>query len=126
MLRISIFDGEFLLGEGPLPLLCEIEGSVTPYGKECFAGLEETEKILEMCGDRYTVGRPSGDNMTVVIARKVGNDVMPVMRLDIHARNGTARAGIQTYDFPRWDAEPVCYAPDDDAVTILRKIIAAL
>jgi hypothetical protein len=123
---ILIYDGEFFADEAPLPLLCEIEGSVTPYGREPFGILEEAEKVLEMCGERYTVGRPTGDGMTVVVARKVGNDVMPVVRLGILARNGTASASIQTYDFPRWDAEPVCYAPDDDAVMILRKIIASL
>ncbi|WP_321927892.1 hypothetical protein [Paraburkholderia guartelaensis] len=123
---ILIYDGEFFAGEAPLPLLCEIEGSVTPYDREPFGVLEEAEKILEMCGERYTVGRPSGDCLTVVVARKHKNDVMPVVRLDIHARNGMARASIQTYDFPRWDSEPVYYAPEDDAVTILRKIIASL
>ncbi|RQM50963.1 hypothetical protein EHZ19_02170 [Paraburkholderia bannensis] len=123
---ISIYDGEYFAGESPLPLLCEIEGSVTPYGREPFGILEEAEKVLEMCEERYGAARPSGDCMTVVVARKVGNDVMPVVRLDIHARNGTARASIQTYDFPSWNAEPTTYAPDDDAVTILRKVIAAL
>ncbi|WP_321910286.1 hypothetical protein [Paraburkholderia sp. J11-2] len=126
MLKISIFDGEFVPGEAPLPLLCEIDGSVAPYDKEPYGPLEEAEKVLELCGERYTVGRPSGNGMTVVVGRKFESNEMPVVRLDIHARNGIARASIQTYDYPRWDAEPTYYAPEDDAVTILRKIIASL
>ncbi|WP_322092621.1 hypothetical protein [Paraburkholderia bannensis] len=123
---ILIYDGDFFAGEAPLPLLCEIEGSLTSYSKEPLDTLEEAEKILEMRGEQYTVGRPSGDCMTVVIGRKHKGNVMPMVRLDIHARNGIARASIQTYDFPSWNAEQVRYTPDDDAVMILRKIIASL
>lgn len=126
MLKISVFDGEFLFGEVPLPLLCDIEGSVTPDGREPFGPLEEAERVLEMCCERYTVGRPSGDFMTVHIGRKTETDVEPLVRLDILAREGIAHVSIQSRSWPRWDAEPVYYAPDDDAVTILRKVIAAL
>lgn len=126
MLEISIFDGELVPGEAPLPLLCEIEGSVVPDGKEPFGPLEEAEKILEMCRERYTVARPNCDFITVCVGRKRETDVELLVRLDILARDGIARTSIRNREWPRWDAEPTNYAPEDDAIAIVLKVIASL
>jgi hypothetical protein len=126
MLKILFFDGEFLRGEASLPLLGEIEGRVTSDGIEPIGPLEEAEKVLEMCCERYTVARPSRDFMTVAIARKTEADVEPLVRLDILARDGIAHVSIQSSSWPRWDAEPAYYTPEDDAVAIVRKVLASL
>ncbi|ASV96817.1 hypothetical protein [Paraburkholderia aromaticivorans] len=123
MLRISIFDGDFHGTMEELTHVCDIEGCVIPDDRPPFSLLEESLRVLEMCVERYTVPRPRGPCFTVFIGRMNGTEMTIVVRLDIFARDGLVRAGVEGI-LPGWDAEPTHYLPDDDVVTIVRKLIA--
>ncbi|MFC5431083.1 hypothetical protein ACFPTO_20090 [Paraburkholderia denitrificans] len=123
MLKITIYDGEYSRPMACLARLCEIEGSVTPFDRPPFSVLEEALRVLEMCADRYSIQPLSGTYFTVAIGRKVGDEVTPLLRLDGCTQNGWASASAVGQG-PRWDTAPVRYEPGDDAVEIVRKILA--
>lgn len=126
MLEISFYDGEFVGEMSPLSRICIVEGRVTPYGREPFSPVEETWRLLQMCAEKYAAPSPRGDCFTVFIGTKNRNntDVEPLARLEVYAHNGIAVASVVSRK-PRWDTERVSYAPDDDAVAIVCKILRA-
>ena len=123
-LHIEIFDGECIADPRALPTLVDLTGSVTPYGRPPYSAMEEALRVLEMCAERYSTARPSGRCFTVLISRSAGQEVTPLLRLDVLARNGLASAGV-VGEPPNWETEPVTYSLDDDAVEIVRKLLAA-
>jgi hypothetical protein len=125
ILTIAFYDGEYDGDMAPLVLICEIEGSAVPDGRPPYSPLEEALKLLEVCADRYSTPRPSCDCFTVFIGRKTGIAIRPLARLDVYARNGYASASVLSADSPRTDTESIRYSLDDDALTIMRKILEA-
>ncbi|MBB5427483.1 hypothetical protein HDG40_005662 [Paraburkholderia sp. JPY158] len=123
MLKISIFDGEAAAPD-TLIHLCDIDGSDVPNDQPPFSVLEETLRVLEMCRERCIVPRLGGRCFTVAIGRKAGSKVTPLVRLDGYAHQGWASAHVIGRP-PSWSTEPVYYSPDDDAVEIVRKLLAA-
>lgn len=123
VLRIELLDGEYISHAVSLTQLCVIEGSVTPYGRPRLTVFQEALRILELCEEKYSTPHPSGPCFTALISRKTGGASTPVMRLDVFARNGSACAGVESINYPGWDTERVSYAPDDDAIEIVRKIL---
>lgn len=123
MLTIAIFDGEYDGDLSALTHLCDIAGSVVPDGCPAYPPLEEALQLLEMCADKYSTPGPSGDCLTGFIGRKIGDKVNLLARLDVFAHNGEAHASVPCHSSPRWDTEQVRYLPDDDVVTIVRKIL---
>jgi hypothetical protein len=124
ILTIAFYDGEYDGDMAPLVLICEIEGSAVPDGRPPYSPLEEALKVLELCADRDSTPRPS-DCFTVFIGRKTGTAIRPLARLDVYARNGYASASVLSTDSPRTDTESIRYSLDDDALTIVRKILEA-
>ncbi|MEX3926711.1 hypothetical protein AB4Y36_22140 [Paraburkholderia sp. BR10936] len=122
MLQITIFDGEAAEPD-TLVHLCDIEGYVEAYDRPHFSTLEEALRVLQMCEERYSTPRLRGRCFTVAIGRKEGPEVTPLVRLDGYAHNGWASAHV-IGTAPSWSTEPVTYAPDNDAVEIVRKILA--
>jgi hypothetical protein len=123
LLAISVYDGEYAGDIALLAHICDIEGSVVPHGRPLFSLFEEALKMLELCAEKYsTPGLPS-QCLTVFVGRKTSTGIQPLARLDVVARNGLAGASI-TSAAPRVDSEPVRYASDDDALTIVRKVLA--
>ncbi|SDD96524.1 hypothetical protein [Paraburkholderia lycopersici] len=122
MLTITIYDGEIVAPDS-LVHLCDVEGSAEAYDRPPFTALEEALRVLEMCSDRYSTPHLSGTGFTVFIGNKEGLEVTPLVRLDGYAHNGYASAGIVGAG-PRFDTVPAKYAPDDDVVEIVRKILA--
>lgn len=122
MLKISMYDGDFFGRMEELTLICEIEGSVELYDGPSFDTLEETLRVLEICGDRYTVPQLIGRCFTVFVGRVSDAVVTPLARLDGYAHNGEATATVMS-ETSSWNTERVKYAPDDDAVEIVRKIL---
>jgi hypothetical protein len=124
LLTITFFDGEYMGDDALLTYICEVEGSVVPDSRPPFTLLQETMKVLEICADRYSAVRPSGDCFTVIIGRKAaGTEGDPLVRLDGYACNGYASASVLSSHAPCSDMEPVRYLPDDDVVTIAYKIL---
>jgi hypothetical protein len=121
-LVLDFYDGEYDGDRSALTHLCSIEGSVVPHGQHQFDTLEEASKLLELCADRYGSRRPCDSCFAVFIGRKSGDAVEPLARLDVYARDGHASASVVGFG-PRWDTEPVVYVPDDDVVTMVRKIL---
>jgi hypothetical protein len=126
MLKIMFYDGEYDGDLTALAPICEIDGSVVPEDRSPYTTLEETLRLLEMCADKYSVPRPLDKCFTVFIGRKAGGKVESLARLDVYAQNGSAVGSLLCEDSPRMDCEPVLYSPDDDVVTILRKLLAEL
>lgn len=118
MLTISIYDGDV----SALAHLCDIEGSVVPDDRPPFSVLEEALRVLEMCEERYSTLPLSGTGFTVFIGRKKGLEVTPLLRLDGYVRNEFASARVVGPE-SCWDTERVHCAPDEDAVTIVRKML---
>lgn len=122
MLKISFLEGEYNGDLAALTRICEIEASVVPEGRAPYAPLEEALRVLEIFEERYSTPRPAGTRFTVFVGRSRGIDVEPLARLDVYAKDGTACASVVGTG-PRYDTEPVYCAPDDDVVTIVRKIL---
>lgn len=122
MLTISIYDGEYAGDRDALTHVCDIEGSVEPHDRPPFTVLEEALRVLEMCEERYSMPPLSGTGFTVFIGRKTATGVTPLARLDGYARQGYASARVVGPGL-RWDTERVYFAPGDDAVTIVRKLL---
>ena len=122
MLKIAIYDGEAAVAD-TLVHLCDLEGSAEAYDRPSFSVLEEALRVLEICEDRYSTPRLGGRCFTVAIGRKDGDEVTPLLRLDGYAHNGYASAHVIGQS-PGWTTDPVRYDPDDDAVEIVRKILA--
>jgi hypothetical protein len=125
ILTIAFYDGEYDGDMAPLVLICEIEGSVVPHDRARFPILKEVSKLLEMSADKYSVPQPLSDCFTVFVGHKIGTAIRPLARLDVYARNGYARASVLSTDSPRTDTESIRYSLDDDALTIVRKILEA-
>ncbi|MEM5366430.1 hypothetical protein V4C53_10335 [Paraburkholderia azotifigens] len=96
-----------------------------PTNRPPFDPLEEALKVLEVCSEKYSTPHP-GDVFTVFIGRKDGVTVEPLARIDVYARDGVASSSVLLNTAPRFDTEQVCYAPEDDVVTIALKIISGL
>ena len=122
MLTISIYDGEYAGNRDALTHVCDIEGSVEPHDRPPFSDLEEARRVLEMCEERYSTPPLSGTGFTVFIGRKTATGVTPLARLDGYAGQGYASARV-VGPGSCWDAERVYCAPDEDAVTIVRKML---
>ncbi|CAJ6208696.1 Uncharacterised protein [Burkholderia pseudomallei] len=122
MLTISIYDGEYDGDVSALAHLCDIEGAVVPDDRPPFSVLEEALRVLEMCEERYSTPPLSGTGFTVFIGRKTATGVAPLARLDGYARQGYASARV-VGPGSCWDTERVYCAPDEDAVTIVRKML---
>jgi hypothetical protein len=122
-LKISVFDGEYFGSLQELTHLCDIEGSVTAYDTERCDVLSEALRVLEMSEERHTAPRLDRC-FTVFIGREVAGDMTTLVRLDGFADNGEASASVLSRSYPRWDTVHVMYTPDDDAVEIVRKLIA--
>ncbi|MFM0146553.1 hypothetical protein [Paraburkholderia sp. RL18-085-BIA-A] len=125
LLTIAMYNGEYDGNLDALKQLCVIEGNAVPDGRPPYSPLEEALKLLEVCADRYSTPRPSCDCFTVFIGRKTGIAIRPLARLDVYARNGYASASVLSADSPRTDTESIRYSLDDDALTIMRKILEA-
>ncbi|MCC8402017.1 hypothetical protein LJ655_08940 [Paraburkholderia sp. MMS20-SJTN17] len=126
LLTVSVYDGDFFGDLTTLAQICVLEGSIAPYSGALFSPLEESLRLLEMCAAERDTPRPRGDCFTVFIGRKGSSksEVKPLVRLDVYAHNGLAVASVVSRK-PRWDTERVSYAPDDDAVAIVCKILRA-
>lgn len=125
-LVVSVYDGEFFGDMSSLVRLYVVEGSAAPSGKDPSSALDEAWRLLEMYAEKYPTVPPRGDCFTVFIGGKSrgDNEVEPLVRLDVYAHNGVAVASVVSR-MPRWDTERVSYAPDDDAVAIVCKILRA-
>ncbi|WP_233799804.1 hypothetical protein [Paraburkholderia sp. HP33-1] len=124
MLKIAIYDGDFFGDMSELAHVCDFEGSVTPDDRPPFMPLEETLRMLAMYAKRYSVPRLLGPCFTVFIQRITGAEAITVVRLDGYARDGQVSAHVIGLP-PDWTTEPVRYEPDDDAVEVVRKLLAA-
>lgn len=122
-LRIALYDGDFNGDMTSLVHICDIEGSLVPDGRPPYGLLEEALRVLEICAEKHATPRPRGDCITVFIGRKANAAVCPCARLDVFAHNGEASASVMSRGSPRWDTQPVRYAPDDNVVAIVRKIL---
>ena len=123
MLKIAIYDGDFFGRMEELTLICVIEGGVEVHDRPSFDTLEETLRVLEICEDRYAVPQLIGPCFTVFVGRMSDAVVTPLARLDGYAHNGEATATVMS-ETPNWTTDPVRYDPNDDAVEIVRKILA--
>ncbi|MGF6976574.1 hypothetical protein QFZ94_005024 [Paraburkholderia sp. JPY465] len=123
-LKIAFYDGEFSGDVGELAHLCDVEGCVTPYDRPPYHTLEEVLRMLDLCEERYSTPCPNSGAMTVFIGRKKGNEVSPVARLDVYAKDGYVSASVVGLG-PRTDTTPTHFGPEDGAVTIARKVLAA-
>lgn len=124
MLTIAIYDGE---GSGGIPLhepLFELEGSVVHHdGLQPLSLLEEAGKVLEMCLDKYSTPAPPSDCFTVVVKRSRRGATELVARIDLVARNGRTNASVSLEHGDRAGVESVHVDPDDDAATIVLRIV---
>ncbi|RQM47133.1 hypothetical protein EHZ19_15885 [Paraburkholderia bannensis] len=123
-LKIAFYDGEFAGDVCALMHLCDVEGEVTPYDRAPYHTLEEVLCVLDLCEERYSTPCPTSGAMTVFVGRKRGNEVTPIARLDVYARDGYASASVVGLG-PRTDTSPVHFGPEDGAVVIARKVLAA-
>ncbi|WP_244145465.1 hypothetical protein [Paraburkholderia mimosarum] len=121
---IEMYDGQFFGEMSSLTKRCVVEGGVTPYDREPFSTLEEAWRLLEMCAEKYATPPPRGDCFTVFIGRKErgGEEVEPLVRLDLYAHNGEATACVMS-GTPSWNTERVRYQPEDSAVTIVLNVL---
>ncbi|MBB5427489.1 hypothetical protein HDG40_005668 [Paraburkholderia sp. JPY158] len=119
MLTIAIYDGEYYGDMRQLTHLCDVEGQVE---HDHFYALVETLRVLQLCTKERDIPRLTGDCFTVFVGRKSGAELIPLARMDVLAHNGRASASVVDGG-PRWDTEPAHYAPGDDAVEIVRKIL---
>ena len=71
-LRLAFYDGVFDGDLDALVHLCDVEGSVVPDDRPSFALLEEARRVLEMCREKYSAPRASGQHFTVLLGRKLG------------------------------------------------------
>lgn len=122
MLKIAIYDGDFFGDMTELTHVCELEGSIEAHDSPPFNTLEETLCVLEMNKEGYTIPRLIGPCFTVFIGRVSNATLTPLVRLDGYAHNGWASAHVRGAS-AGWTTEPVYYTPEDDAVTILRRIL---
>ncbi|WP_018436877.1 hypothetical protein [Paraburkholderia atlantica] len=119
MLTISIYDGEYDGDLSALAHMCDVDG---PVECDLCNALVEALRVLKLCTKPHDVPRLTGAAFTVFVGRKSGEEVVPLARMDVLAHNGTASASVSDAG-PRWDTEPAYYAPGDDAVEIVRKIL---
>lgn len=119
MLKISIFDGE-VAAPYTLVHLCDIEGISDDCPQSVLAA---ALKALESSSPHHAVPHFRGRCFTVTVGHKGALRTTPLVRLDGFAHNGQASAHVIS-DEPSWCTESVYYAPEDDAVTIVRKILA--
>jgi len=118
-----VYDGEYNRDMGSLVKICEVEGSALPYGRQPFSLLGEAVRALELCAERYTTPRPSGNCLTVFVARKTGDAAEPLVRFDIVVCNDRAVARLTRADGSRIDTGTVAYDENDDVVSLVRKIL---
>src|SRR5260370_16723248 len=120
MLAIAFYAGEYTGDASALTYMCDIEGSVTPGGRPPFTALEETQRVLQMCTERYATPALEGSALTVFIGRKKRGRITPLARLDILLQDGYAQTSIHPINAPRAYAEPLPADTADTAPTIAR------
>ncbi|MDR6420566.1 hypothetical protein J2801_002847 [Paraburkholderia phenoliruptrix] len=124
-LRLAFYDGVFDGDLDALVHLCDVEGSVVPDDRPSFALLEEARRVLEMCREKYSAPRASGQHFTVLLGRKLGAQLEPLARFDVVANQGLARASVMYADDTWTDINGAAFEGDDDAVTTLLNILEA-
>jgi hypothetical protein len=124
-LRLAFYEGAVDGDVDALVRLCDVEGSVRPYGKPLFPLLEEVRRVLEICSEKYAAPRASGKHLTVLLGRKLGAHLEPLARFDVMAHQGLARARVMYADGSRTDINDVALEGDDDVVTTLLNILKA-
>jgi hypothetical protein len=123
MLAIAFYAGEYTGDASTLKYLCDIEGSVTPGGRPPFTALEETQRVLAMCTERYSTPSLAEPALTVFIGRKKRGRTTPLARLNVLLHDGLARASIVREDAQSVAVGPVAVDSDDDVATIVRKVL---
>ena len=124
-LRLAFYDGVFDGDLDALVHLCDVEGSVVPDDRPSFALLEEARRVLEMCREKYSAPRASGQHFTVLLGRKLGAQLEPLARFDVVANQGLARASVMYADDTWTDINGAAFEGDDDVVTTLLNILEA-
>ena len=124
-LKIAFYDGAFDGDLAALVHLCDVEGSVVPDDRPSFALLEEARRVLEMCREKYTAPRASGQHFTVLLGRKLGAQLEPLARFDVVAHQGLARASVMYADGSCTDINGAAFDGDDDVITTLLNVLEA-
>ena len=124
-LRIAFYDGADGGDLAAMVHLCDVEGSVVPDDRPPFPLLQEVRRVLEMCREKYSAPRASGQHFTVLLGRKLGAQLEPLARFDVVANQGLARASVMYADDTWTDINGAAFEGDDDVVTTLLNILEA-
>ncbi|REG49637.1 hypothetical protein B0G80_6035 [Paraburkholderia sp. BL6669N2] len=120
---VEVLVGRYVAGNRVLPLACTAVTEIDPRISVWRRALD----ALESAGNVRPDGPyPRATAVTVLISRSVAGELGATqeVRLDIVVKNGLARTGLVTPDYPRAELPSVRVDRTDDVVEVARKVIA--
>lgn len=126
LVLIDFYEGEYLGSLSGLALLCSLEGRVTVYDRPPLDLIEELEKLLELCGERWSAPSVEVGPSTTFVRDNEQSDSAPLLRVDADTSEGLARAKLSLKDGTTYSIPAITVGRDDDVAAVLRKLLKSM